>query len=117
MENPKPCPRCLKLAQEQKIPTYMVMPLPEGALAPLDYDGNKCCFDCQAADTLIKFGLEVGFPGARLATGNDRQEQMRLPGAPIGLAQMGLMKPSKEGDLDEHIDCAEVERPRHYRIN
>lgn len=88
------------------------MPLPPGAMAPLGLDGKPYCHDCAAADTLIK--LKIIPPGggdprlledflmARTCTGNDRQEQFRLPGIPMGLVAQGLMRPSKPGDLEEH---------------
>jgi len=28
---------------------------------------------------------------------------MRLPGAPLGLVKAGLMRPSAEGDFEEHL--------------
>jgi hypothetical protein len=80
----------------------MVQPLPEGAWAPLDMDGDPCCFDCQSAFTVMKH-VGLNFEQARIAVGNDRQEQYRLPGAPMGLVQSGLVKPSKAGDFDKHI--------------
>jgi hypothetical protein len=93
-------------------------------------DGSgPCCFDCQAADTVVKMlarnpnkkrvhltklafknviGHEqidgpLGFLMARVAVGNDRCEQHRLPGAPIGLVAEGWMRPSKPGDFERHL--------------
>jgi hypothetical protein len=79
-----------------------VMPLAEGALAPLARDGSgKCCFDCAAADAVVaSLGLE--FDAARIAVGNDRQEQLRLPGMKMGLVMAGYVRPSKAGDLEAH---------------
>ena len=109
-----PCPRCLKLAQEGHIRPETVQPIPSGlGRAPLGLDGIKCCYDCAAADTLIRCGL-IGKPKgrrddklfemARIAVGNDRQEQYRLPGAPMGLVKEGLVRASKEGDFQRHLD-------------
>jgi len=94
-----PCPRCLALAKELRIRTETVQPIPEGA-GPRGLDGQRCCFDCQAADNLVKLGMVPDFEMARIAVGNDRQEQYRLPGVPLGLVQRNLMRPSKDGDLD-----------------
>jgi hypothetical protein len=41
---------------------------------------------------------------ARIAVGNDRQEQYRLPGAPMGLVKAGFVKASKKGDLQAQWD-------------
>ena len=41
---------------------------------------------------------------ARVAVANDRSEQYRLPGAPIGLVQANLMKPSEDGDFEEQLE-------------
>ena len=38
---------------------------------------------------------------ARIAVGNDRQEQYRLPGVPMGLAMDGQIRKSKPGDLED----------------
>ena len=40
---------------------------------------------------------------ARTATGNDRMEQLRLPGAPMGLVLAGYMKPSELGEFERHL--------------
>jgi hypothetical protein len=39
---------------------------------------------------------------ARIAVGNDRQEQYRLPGVPLGLVAQHYVRPSKAGDLKRH---------------
>ncbi len=100
----KPCPRCLVLARERKIRPEMLQPLPAGAFAPRGHDGSgPCCFDCQAADTLLRTTPSVpGFVAARIATGSDREDQLRLPGAPMGLVLAGLLRPSQPGDLERH---------------
>jgi hypothetical protein len=100
-----PCPRCLPLAGFGRIRAETIQPLPAGALAPLGVDNKPCCFDCQAADNLVKqkaFGVPE-FVMARIAVGNDRQEQYRLPGVPMGLVQAGIVRPSKPGDFEKHL--------------
>jgi hypothetical protein len=97
------CQRCLKLAKEGKIRSETVQPVPKGAVAPLGLDGKKCCFDCQAADTVVRLHMAPGWEAARIATGNDRQEQYRFPGAPLGLVGAGLLRPSEKGDFERHL--------------
>lgn len=95
------------MAQAGDLRMEMVQRLPEGARAPRsvphnggDYRG-PCCFDCGAADTLVKLDHVFDFEQARIAVGNDRQEQYRMPGAPLGLVQQRLVRPSEAGDLEE----------------
>ena len=87
------CPRCLALALAGKIRLETVQRLPEGAFAPLARDRTgKCCRDCGAADALLSAQPSVpGFVAARIAVGNDRQAQYRLPNVPLGLVKAGLM--------------------------
>jgi hypothetical protein len=40
---------------------------------------------------------------ARLAVGNDRMEQYRLPGVPMGLVQQRLVRPSEDGDFEDQL--------------
>jgi hypothetical protein len=99
----------------------MVMPLPPGALAPLSRMTNEpCCYDCAAAEGLWravfsgpnKYGEianaprydQTWFHMARVAVGNDRCDQERLPGIPKGLAYYGLIAPSQPGDWEAHMD-------------
>jgi hypothetical protein len=120
-----PCPRCLKLARDRRIRVEMVQRLPEGvAAAPLARDGSgKCCLDCASADAvmgrLLTPSAEDGddrrgqyFEMARIAVGNDRQEQYRVPGAPMGLVAEGVVRPSKPGDLKNQL--AWLERMRWF---
>jgi hypothetical protein len=95
---------CLVLAQQQRIRMEMVQRLPEGVLAPtLKKDGRRCCFDCAAAETVERVVGLPSFVAARIAVGNDRQSQYRLPGVPMGLVMAGLVRPSAPGDLhDQH---------------
>jgi len=108
-----PCPRCLPMAGFGRIRLEMVQPLPKGAAAPLAKvpGGGPCCFDCAAADTLSrlspKVNREMDFEMARIAVGNDRQEQYRLPGVPLGLVKAGYVRPSKKGDFEKHIKWLE----------
>lgn len=100
------CPRCLALALAGKIRLETVQRLPEGAFAPLARDRTgKCCRDCGAADALLSAQPSVpGFVAARIAVGNDRQAQYRLPNVPLGLVKAGLMAPSAPGDYDRHLE-------------
>lgn len=128
--NGAPCPRCLPLAFNDQIDIEHVQPLPEPGLAPLAVDGSgPCCFDCQAADTVLKIlsrdprkarphlsklifknvltceaaSAGMDFPMARVAVGNDRSDQYRLPGAPMGLVLEGWMRASKPGEFERHL--------------
>lgn len=94
-----PCPRCLALARARKIRVETVQRLPAGAFAPLGLDNRPCCFDCQSADTLMRFQKILDFEQARLAVANDRQEQYRFPGAPMGTVQLGFTRPSAPDDM------------------
>ena len=112
----EPCPRCFSMPQLNR---EMVQPMPKGAWAPLAKipGGKPCCFDCASADTLMRMTPTLDFDMARIAVGNDRREQYRLPGAPMGLVALGYVKPSKEGDLEKHLawlDKIERDPRRHY---
>jgi hypothetical protein len=100
------CPRCKALAVAGRIRAETVQRLPEGAAAPMGLNGQKECYDCASAETLLRIGVVVGgnrdeqaFEMARIVVGNDRQEQYRAPGIPMGLVQLNLMRPSAPGDL------------------
>lgn len=127
----KPCLRCAGLALKDQIRVETVMPIP-AANPPLSREDNTpCCIDCAAADALVAWmfrepekaqpvwkqvqwkrlkraplahDLSINFLMARIAVGNDRQEQLRLPGVPMGLVYYGLVKPSAPGDLERHYD-------------
>lgn len=105
-ESAPPCPRCYELALEGELRPEMVQPVPDGAWAPIGKNHIKCCYDCASADTLMRLGYG-GVPSweaARIAVGNERQEQYRLPGAPMGLVLAGLVKASAPGDLEkQHV--------------
>jgi hypothetical protein len=98
-----PCPRCLKLAIGKQIRGETVMPLPEGAFAPLGFDRQKCCFDCQSADNLVRV-LKMDFLPRRIAVGNDRQECLRLPGGTHIADAMGLIKEGLVKNWPNHAD-------------
>jgi hypothetical protein len=105
------CPRCLRLARQGKIRTEMVQRLPDGAWAPLALDGSgRCCYDCQAADTLVRMAGAPNFEAARICTGNDRQEHLRLPGVRMGLVRAGLLRPNKPGDFEAHLKWLDQNR-------
>ena len=100
-----PCPRCLKLAIDHQIRAETVMPLPEGAFAPMGFDRQKCCFDCQSADNLTRvLGREMSFAAKRICVGNDRQECLRLPGGIHIADAMGLIKDGIVKNWPNHDD-------------
>ena len=75
-------------------------------------DASPCCCDCAAADALLggpMFGMD--FLSARICTATCRQEQLRLPGAPLGLVQAGYMRVSEAGDFEVHHDWLDVHVP------
>jgi hypothetical protein len=98
-----PCPRCLKLAIDGHVRPETVMPLPEGAFAPLGHNRQKCCFDCQSADNLARI-LGVSFESRRIAVGNDRQECLRLPAGIQVADAMGLIKAGYVKNWPSHED-------------
>jgi hypothetical protein len=107
---PKPCPRCLRMAQQDKIRVETVMPLPR--CPPLARDGSgPCCHDCASADSLLSPAITgskdgssyLDFEMARIAVGNDRQEDFRLPcGMRMGLVLAGLVRHIGLEGLGEH---------------
>lgn len=123
-ETGEPCPLCLEARRKGFIRTEAIQPLP--ALAPPhSTEGNRpCCHDCQAADTLLRVlerqGDRIGAYARskaealapkhdrtawlmmRCVVGNDRQEQYRVPGAPLGMVYFGLVRESAPGDLERH---------------
>ncbi len=97
-----PCPRCHSLYLDGKLRRESVQPIPSGAPLEARPGGGPCCRDCASADTLVKLKFVPSFEHARVAVAHDRAEQLRLPGAPMGLVGMGLVRPSAEGDLKKH---------------
>jgi hypothetical protein len=45
----------------------------------------------------------LSFVAARIAVGNERQEQYRLPGVPMGLVAAGYVRPSAPGDFERQL--------------
>jgi hypothetical protein len=103
IETGETCPSCLRAFFADKIRGEAVQPLPAHA-GPLDNEGKPWCHDCATAELLRRIGNVPTWDMARTAVGNDRQEQYRLPGAPIGLVGRGLMKPNVHGDLARHYE-------------
>lgn len=105
----KACPRCLAVAEAGKIRPETIQRVPVGAWAPRAvpneesaYSGPQC-LDCGSADGLLR--MKYGLPGwvaARIAVGNERQEQYRLPGVWMGLVACGVVRPSAPGDFEAH---------------
>lgn len=108
-----PCPRCRELARMGGIRYETVMPLNnESVMNPRAHNGSgPCCVDCASADTVVRITGVLDFLMARVAVGNDRQDQFRLPGAPIGLVLDGLVKPSRKGDLEKHLKWLDQQVP------
>ena len=100
----EPCPRCLPLVLDGTIRPEMLQPIYNDARDPYAIDGSgRCCRDCGAADTLTKLGQgHPDWPQTRLVIGNDRAEQMRLPGAPMGLVKLRYMRASVPGEFEAH---------------
>lgn len=99
----EPCPACLELAKEKALRIEAVQRLPIGAAAPLSrFARRKVCQDCASAEAMTGT-MGMTFEMARIAVANDRQEQYRLPGAPMGLVKSGRVRPSKPGDLEDQL--------------
>lgn len=99
----EPCPNCMKAALHGVMRREAIQPLPEGALAPEDLEGNPQCYDCASAGTLVRMNIVPTWKMARTAVGNDRQEQYRLPNVPMGLVHAGFVRPSKKGDWERNV--------------
>jgi hypothetical protein len=91
------CPSCERSRSFLRRET--MMPVPRGASAPLsELKGmGRICFDCAAAETARRFNHGLTWEMARIAVGNDRQEKLRLPGAPIGLP---YVRAATQKDID-----------------
>jgi hypothetical protein len=98
----EPCVRCIRLSFSGGMRGEAIQPVPQTAPPRSREDNAPCCRDCALADSLVAMRYVPTFEMARTVVANDRQEQLRLPGAPIGLVQMGLMLPNQSGDLDRH---------------
>lgn len=98
----EPCPRCLGASMRGAMRHEAIMPVPAQAPPRSRVDNQPCCLDCALADTLVHLRHVPTWAMARTVVANDRQEQLRLPGAPMGLVYMGYMRPCEDGDLDRH---------------
>ena len=137
------CTRCFSLAFAGRIRAETVMPLPESAPPMAIEDcgehsppNTPICHDCQAAENLAKLsvlaawvatepgGLKrpwrpegMGVADRRIVSGNERQEQLRLPAGMrphFGLVREGLVKatvdpPDYDPDADEGYGCPALE--------
>lgn len=100
----EPCVKCLTLHGEGAVRRETIQRLPEGALAPMcPATGARICWDCNAAYTLVKLSIGLTYHMARVAVQNCRQEQYRLPGAPLGLVGQGLVKANEPGDFEDQL--------------
>lgn len=106
-ELPKPCPHCVAAFERGEIRAEAIQPLPESC-PPLANDGTPWCHDCSSAERLVRFGTVPTWGMARTAVGNDRQEQYRLCGIPMGLVLAGVVRPSKPGDMEKHHEWLEA---------
>lgn len=105
-DNPRElCGSCREANEDDVLRTEAMRPLSGqpgvDALSRYTQEPRKICADCNAAETLM--GLQgMTWDQARIAIANDRQEQLRLPGAPLGIlvTQLGGQF-SKEGELDD----------------
>lgn len=90
------------------------MPLPKWG-PTLRSSGEPCCFDCQAADTLLAVGrLDFPFAMARLPIANERGESLRLPTGSaecMGLCSKGIMRPASLDDLNDHMQWLDKNVP------
>lgn len=110
------CPTCMGCLGDEDVPDRIrietVLPVPKSPRAPMsrffkDKAGKHLyiCFDCAAAEALIGFQgmgkdpkmLDTDFLMMRIATGNDRQEKLRLVGVPMGIP---FCRVSESEDLD-----------------
>jgi hypothetical protein len=94
--------RCVRLSFNGQMRVEAIQPIPRPAPPRSRTDNTPCCRDCALADALVGMRYVPTFKMARTVVANDRQEQLRLPGAPMGLVQMGLMLPNQDGDLERH---------------
>lgn len=112
------CPICsgmMTMAHDQ-LRSEMVLPVPASPRAPTAKRPGpltRICFDCSAAETVSRLMPAMTFAMARVAVGNERQEQLRLPGAAIGLVREGLVRPSATGDMRALVEWRESIGLRH----
>ena len=102
-----PCPVCIEMVNSGYLEWSSVMPLP--VVGPRSVDGRPCCFDCQAAEVLMRLS-SVTFDMARHAVAAERAETLRMPDGlsqAIGLCSMGVMRPASIDWLDFYYDWLE----------
>jgi hypothetical protein len=107
----------MAMALRGQIRSETVQRLPKGAFAPQGLTGKPECFDCASAGAVLRLKilpgdldtLDQAFVMARIAVGNDRQEQYRRPGFSMGLVAFGVMRPSRTGDLEEQYAWLETQ--------
>ena len=98
------CPQCIDDLDSGLLPrAENVQRLPKGAFAPMGLDKRKVCFDCASTATVMHV-TGLNWEQSRIAVANDRSEQYRLPGVPMGLTKDKLVKMNKEGDFEEQLD-------------
>lgn len=90
------CPKCEDHMGELR--AEMLMPLP--VCGPISkFSSDHICFDCAAAESYMR-DTGGNFLMARIATGNDRQEKLRLPGLKATDYGLPLVPGAQEGDLE-----------------
>lgn len=102
-----PCPVCLELVLAGELDREALQPLPPKYPPRARTTGEPCCFDCQAAETLLRLGTGITeLIPARIAVGNERREHYRLPASmALGLIMDGLVRRGGSvDDLNAHLD-------------
>ncbi len=111
VEIEKPCPSCLVLYERGQIRRETIQPLRGGGLDARNLKGESHCEDCSLAWTLERLTTVPTILAGRIATGNHRQESMRLPGLVMGLSLSHRARVSVEGELDSHHRWLDVMVP------
>lgn len=97
----RPCPACLRWYRQGRLRREAIQPLPPHP--PLLRENNtRCCHDCESADLVMALQLVPEWIMGRVAVANDRQEQLRAPGLPLGLVYHRFMRPNAPGALEKH---------------
>lgn len=99
----EPCPRCVFEAEVRDMfDRESIQQLPKGAYAPLS---QKWCWDCNAAHTINRNQLGIGWDQIRVAVASDRRESYRAPNSPITLLIVKeMIKPCDKGALDAQLE-------------
>lgn len=102
----EPCPNCLEAWHGDWIMLEAIMPIPEGALAPRDWEGEKECWDCASARTLLKLNEVPTWGQARTVIESDRRAAWRLyPSvhkALVPMMRLGIMRSLPDYELEDH---------------